>query len=330
MPQTNHTNEQCSNVTVHLSQLHRLPHLHLSQKKVTSSTLTSAKLYQVNSSGITSTNHRTPSVSLASYRYENNYKSYVTLPKFRKTFGCYVTHVFLQVAAYFALENYTKSLTFDPNDQSEVWKFFTYMFVHDSWHHLLLNVLIQCILAFNLERDQNSLIVAALYSCGGCMGALGAACVSSDLVIGASAGVYALLLSHIAHLIIVSVRQFQRAPIDATFLQNVDVVRYKLVKCFSVSVIVASDVAFNIFHYRSKMNPPISWGSHAIGGVAGFLLGLILYKNLDSSSKGKRKYSFWAGFWMFFSVLLSLISIDVQIKRCTPVNLRRSRYIYFC
>lgn len=100
-----------------------------------------------------------------------------------------------------------KSLRFDPNNQFELWRFFTYIFLHGSWHHLILNVLIQCLFAWYLEKHQGNARVGLLYIISGVIGALGAACVLPDLIIGASAGVYALLISQIAHIILVSVKQ---------------------------------------------------------------------------------------------------------------------------
>lgn len=78
------------------------------------------------------------------------------------------------------------------------------MLVHDSWFHLTLNLLIQILFAADLEKHQGHWRVGAVYLGGGALGAFGASCVRPDLVIGASGGVYALLLSHISHILLVS------------------------------------------------------------------------------------------------------------------------------
>lgn len=106
---------------------------------------------------------------------------------------------------YFIVDDETfKSLRFDPNNQFELWRFVTYIFLHGSWYHLILNVIIQCIFAWYLEKQQGNFRVSLIYVLSGITGALGAACVLPDLIVGASAGVYALLISHIAHIILVS------------------------------------------------------------------------------------------------------------------------------
>ncbi|KAJ8949218.1 hypothetical protein NQ314_008278 [Rhamnusium bicolor] len=97
-----------------------------------------------------------------------------------------------------------RALRFEPTKCSEIWRFVTYMLVHDDWYHLILNVVIQCIFALLLERRQGHLRVLLLYLLGGVTGVLGASCVHPDLVIGASAGVYALLISNIADIVLVS------------------------------------------------------------------------------------------------------------------------------
>nr|XP_023028435.1 inositol-3-phosphate synthase-like [Leptinotarsa decemlineata] len=76
------------------------------------------------------------------------------------------------------------------------------MLVHDDWYHLMLNVVIQCIFAILLEKRQGHLRVVILYILGGITGVLGASCIHPDLVIGASAGVYALLISNIADIVL--------------------------------------------------------------------------------------------------------------------------------
>lgn len=82
------------------------------------------------------------------------------------------------------------------------------MFLHNSVYHIILNIIIQCMFAMMLEKNQGSIRVGILYFGGGATGALGAGCLRPDLVVGASAGVYALLISHLSHIILVSIQKF--------------------------------------------------------------------------------------------------------------------------
>lgn len=78
------------------------------------------------------------------------------------------------------------------------------MFLHDSWVHLALNVIAQCVFAIALENNQSRNRVLLVYFLGGASGALGASCVRSDPVVGASAGAYALLISHVPRIMMVT------------------------------------------------------------------------------------------------------------------------------
>ncbi|KAJ8910386.1 hypothetical protein NQ315_017279, partial [Exocentrus adspersus] len=96
-----------------------------------------------------------------------------------------------------------KTFRFEPVRCFQIWRFVTYMLVHDDWYHLSLNVVIQCIFALLLEKRQGHLRILLLYLLGGVTGVLGASCFHPDLLIGASAGVYALLISNVADIILV-------------------------------------------------------------------------------------------------------------------------------
>lgn len=192
------------------------------------------------------------------------------------------------------------------------------MLLHDSWFHLSLNVIIQCLFAAALEKKQGHGRVGALYLGGGALGALGASCIRPDLVIGASAGVYALLTSHISHVLL-----------------NFQTIKYKIYRCVSVLIIVASDIAYNLGHFYFKGQPIISWGAHAIGAITGFILGLVLYKNIDNNSMKKslpknNSILFWIGIILFSVLITTLSFIAIEIKKCTPPELLSVRYKYLC
>lgn len=62
----------------------------------------------------------------------------------------------------------------------------------------------QLLFAYFLERRHGRLRILFLYVIAGITGVLGASCFQTDLVIGASAGVYALLISNLADILMVS------------------------------------------------------------------------------------------------------------------------------
>ncbi|XP_022907504.2 protein rhomboid-like isoform X2 [Onthophagus taurus] len=223
-----------------------------------------------------------------------------------------LTASFLEILVHAVMKDQTPYLRFDPNKQTQIWRFVSYMLVHGSWYHLILNVTMQCLFALLLERQQDSIRVFLVYVGGGIMGALGAACTSPDLVIGASAGVYALLISQLA---------------DATL--NYKVIKYKKTRFVSVGIIVLSDITYNLIHFKNQGFPSISWGAHIAGAVAGLFLGFLLYKN-HGDDKRLSGILFYFGAVLTVLTVFGLILVDYQVRKCTPTNLIHSRYLYVC
>jgi len=204
-----------------------------------------------------------------------------------------------------------KYLRFEPSKRTDLWRYVTYMLVHDDWSHLALNIVIQCIFAALLEINQGRLKVLAIYFLGGITGVLGAACLHPDLVVGASAGGYALLLSNVADLML-----------------NFETINYKLYRSVSIATLVLFDVVYDIVHVSSKKEPQISWQAHFFGGLTGMFLGMVLFK--CEKPQKVTKTVFWLGLIFYLIFVVSFISLTIQIGKCTPGNLIRYKYTYLC
>jgi len=63
-------------------------------------------------------------------------------------------------------------------------------------------------------------------------------------------------------------------------LQNFKELPYKLHRAVAVAVLALADIAASLYHYFSlgNISPRISWAAHSSGALAGFLLGLALFK----------------------------------------------------
>ncbi|XP_030755432.1 protein rhomboid [Sitophilus oryzae] len=214
--------------------------------------------------------------------------------------------------AYFT-PTLNKCLRFEPIKRWEVWRFATYMLVHDDWSHLTLNVIIQCIFAAFLERKQGHLRVLIIYLAGGITGVLGATCVHPNLVIGSSAGGYSLLLSNAADLIL-----------------NYEIITYKLYRSASIATLVLFDIIFDVVHVSSKKEPQVSWQAHLVGAVTGLLLGLVIFQCDTTRHATLRKSFFWLGCILYCVLLVTFIIVAVQIGKCTPPEIIRVHYIYMC
>lgn len=87
---------------------------------------------------------------------------------------------------------------------SQIWRFFTYSLLHQTFVHLALNILIQLIISLPLETEQGHLRVLIVYFGGVLCGSLGASIFEESMMVGASSGVYSLLISHVPHIFMVS------------------------------------------------------------------------------------------------------------------------------
>ncbi|PSN46540.1 Protein rhomboid [Blattella germanica] len=159
---------------------------------------------------------------------------------------------------------------YDPHHREQVWRFLTYMLLHSDTLHLSFNIVIQFVLAAPLEHEQGHLRTSLIYLGGVLGGSLGTSMLEPELyVMGASGGVYALLISQLANILL-----------------NFRVLPYKLHRAVAVGVLAVGDIAATLYHYFSLGNvcPRISWAAHSSGALAGFLLGLLLFK--DSHKRG--------------------------------------------
>lgn len=74
--------------------------------------------------------------------------------------------------------------------------------------------------------------------------------------------------------------------------------------------------------------PVISWGAHVFGAISGLFSGLFLYRSLEKNPGVSEKFFCWVGIISSAILLLTLLVINLEIKRCTP--LEAEEFIYFC
>lgn len=98
-------------------------------------------------------------------------------------------------------------LIYNPKRRREVWRFLTYMFLHGNHQHIINNMILQVLVGIPLEMSQpgflGSFRVLSLYFAGLILGGLGASIAQPDkYLVGASAAIYALVMAHLATLIL--------------------------------------------------------------------------------------------------------------------------------
>lgn len=125
----------------------------------------------------------------------------------------------------------------------------------------------QILLAIPLEFEQNHGKVAVIYFGGSILGACGVMLFGPKiLVVGASAGVYSLLLSHIPHTIL-----------------NKRTIRYRNIRLGIVFFLCFCDLIHTIVHFTTNGNsePKIGVWAHIFGALGGLLLGMGVYTFID-------------------------------------------------
>ncbi|CAO1352937.1 unnamed protein product [Diamesa hyperborea] len=114
----------------------------------------------------------------------------------------------IQIAIYALDDNHFlyRTFIFSPFKKQEIWRFLSYSLLHAGIVHLSLNVLIQLLISLPLETEQGRIRVLVIYVGGVLSGSLGASIFEDSLMLGASSGVYSLLMSHIPHIFMVRLK----------------------------------------------------------------------------------------------------------------------------
>lgn len=96
-------------------------------------------------------------------------------------------------------------LAFSSNHKSEIWRFFTYSLLHAGTAHLIINIILQIVIAVPLETETGHFRTFFVYLGGIFSGSLAASIKNEGLwMVGASSGIYSMLMSHLSHLYLVS------------------------------------------------------------------------------------------------------------------------------
>ncbi|KAL4002289.1 Rhomboid family protein [Acanthocheilonema viteae] len=186
-------------------------------------------------------------------------------------------------------------LIFNPHRTNEVWRYFTYMFIHIGITHLIFNVLTQIILGIPLELVHKFWRIALVYLSGVLAGSLlDYAIDPRTYLAGASGGVYALLAAHIAELLI-----------------NWSEMEFAFSRALALAILIASDVSVVIYHrYYLNATDKVSQVSHLAGFVAGVLMGTVVLRNFRK--KNWERVIWWIAFAITCLSFSTLIILNVM------------------
>ncbi|KAL9929296.1 serine protease rhomboid 6 isoform 2-T2 [Glossina fuscipes fuscipes] len=137
------------------------------------------------------------------------------------------------------------------------------------WFLLCICVL-QLLIGVCLEIEQGHLRVAIVYMAGVVSGSLATLYLLPQLsLMGASAGVYGMLMSHLPHLI-----------------KNFHYLTYRYLRLTCMVILFLSDVCFTTYHAiaNGNMNPRICVEAHIAGAINGFISGFLVYATSERQS----------------------------------------------
>ncbi|XP_020801711.1 protein rhomboid [Drosophila serrata] len=191
-------------------------------------------------------------------------------------------------------------LVYRPDRRLQVWRFFSYMFLHANWFHLGFNIVIQLFFGIPLEVMHGTARIGIIYMAGVFAGSLGTSVVDSEVfLVGASGGVYALLAAHLANITL-----------------NYAHMKSASTQLGSVVIFVSCDLGYALYTQYFDggafvKGPQVSYIAHLTGALAGLTIGFLVLKNF-----GHREYEqliWWLALGVYcaftvFAIVFNLIN----------------------
>lgn len=185
---------------------------------------------------------------------------------------------------------FQSKLIYNPYRRYEIWRYFTYMFIHAGYWHLSFNLLIQLAVGIPLELVHKFNSVFIIYLGGIIGGALGNSIADPhSYLAGASGGCYALIAAHLSNLII-----------------NWSEIRGACCRLVTLIAFSATDFGTAVYERHFKVGSiayRTSYGGHMAGALSGLLLGLIFLRNVRVLHWEQEVKKWAAG--IYFSLVVS-------------------------
>jgi len=169
----------------------------------------------------------------------------------------------------------------------DIWRLWTYQFAHAGLSHLVPNVVMQIIFGSFLEVVHGPLRVGTLYTTGVIFGGCFSLILKPHMsLVGASAGVYALITAVLANTVL-----------NWSELNLIN----RIIRLFVAGGYLTADIG-SIIMTGSQSN--VSYIAHLGGALVGALLGLVILKNWDVKKNEVRCQVI--SFLVFMLVLISV------------------------
>lgn len=157
---------------------------------------------------------------------------------------------------------------------NEVWRYFTYSFLHADFAHIFSNMLIFLLVCPMLELAHDSIRPALIYIVGVVLGSTLAGIWSpNNYLVGASGGVYAVVVAHLANIIL------NCGEMDKAWLSVRAVILAPLLGAAFFDVYKAY---VRYFLEQDDVMGGVSYAAHVGGTLTGLFFGVFILRNYES------------------------------------------------
>jgi len=191
---------------------------------------------------------------------------------------------------------------------AQPWRFFTYSFLHADAMHLISNMIIFLLVTPMLELGHDSIRPAVVYVVGCVLGGLLSGIVAPGVyLVGASGGCYALVLAHIANIIVNGDIMDKKAL----------VLRLVVLTPMVGACLFDAYLAVQRWTDKNAMGSGggVSYAAHVAGGFTGIFLGAFVLRNYENAKwEGVLKLVFMGIYAVAFIAVavLSIMHIDIN------------------
>ncbi|CAH1163125.1 unnamed protein product [Phaedon cochleariae] len=227
--------------------------------------------------------------------------SYDAEMKWRKSAVGLIIISLLQIILYY-VNNFLKrendhdvgdiyeKLSFNPCLRYQIYRYFTYMFVHSGESHLFANVILQLVLGISLELV-HTWRIPCLYFAGVIGGALFHSVIDRTPLVGGSAGAYSFYTAHVA-VVILNWREMSHPAVRLIL--------------FTIIIVIDAICA----QMTSSNN--VSYWSHFGGAVIGLLFGVNILRNLRVTQL--ETYIWYISLTVLGITIFTLIILDCVLQ----------------
>lgn len=187
-------------------------------------------------------------------------------------------------------------LTFDPQFKKEAWRYFTYVFIHAGIGHIVMNLIVQLVVGVPLEMVHKMWRIAPIYIAGAIVAAMLQNALDPHVtLVGASGAGYAILVAHASSLVL-----------------NWSEMSFRWYRLIAIAIFVTIDVGTALYTHYEACEPDISHLGHVGGAVTGFLLGIVMLRNLRRH-RWEKYFQIFCGM-VFLAFVAALIVLNVIMK----------------